>query len=88
MELKALLESTLLECGGVEENIASVVDDWGLVVEFCHLYGLTLPVRLLHQCARRNQWQLFVFFIQRYDYPPQLFLPILKVSSRHNSSFN
>ena len=83
-ELGNLLESTLLEgpagsAGGEgDASIASTLEDWALAVEFCTLYGLALPVRMLQQCARRNQWQLFVLFIQRFDYPIQLLLPILK----------
>jgi len=64
---------------GTGRGMAEVVEDWGVAVGFCTLYGLALPVRLLQDCARKDQWQLFVIFIQRYDYPPQSFLPILKV---------
>ncbi|XP_048188243.1 spatacsin [Perognathus longimembris pacificus] len=57
---------------------------WALVVQFCRLHDLKLSTAYLIECAKENDWLLFIVHSQQYNYHPeevesllQYFSPVL-----------
>lgn len=71
------LETCLLKNNETEDAV-SLVDSWHLAVEFSTIYGLDSPVGFLRQCAKRNQWLIFLLFVQRYNYPLEKYWELLE----------
>ena len=44
---------------------------WQLVLLWCTHYSLPLSTHFIIDCAKQDNWQLFLTFAQIYNYPPQ-----------------
>ena len=73
--LSEQLENCLLKKDDPE--VVNIVDIWHLAVDFNTVYGLDLPIQFARQCAKRNQWLVFLLFIQNYNYPLEKYWDIL-----------
>ncbi|KAK4021130.1 hypothetical protein OUZ56_003057 [Daphnia magna] len=76
--LSELLEDCLLKNNSNDSDAVKLVTSWHLAIEFCTVYGLGLPIKFLTQCASRNHWQIFLLFIQIYNYPFERYREILR----------
>ena len=66
--LSEQLENCFLKNTSDDFDVVNLVNSWHLVIEFCTVYGLDLPVKFLRRCAGQSQWLMFFIFIQNYNY--------------------